>query len=66
MKNPWMGFDGVICENPAYWCRLHQVWLSEDDVAKKKCLARMTPDMVGYRKCNCIERKESNPFLIKR
>ena len=64
IRNPWMGLDGVVCENPAYWCRLHEVWLSEEDVAKKHCLARVTPDMRGMRKCNCIERKEKNPFII--
>lgn len=64
-KNPWMGLNGVICENPVYWCRLHEVWLSEEDVQQKKCLAKMTPDMLGTRKCNCIERREKNPFLYK-
>lgn len=62
-RNPWMGLDGKTCKDPVYWCRLHEVWLSEADVAKKKCLARMTYDMIGTRRCNCIERKRKNPFL---
>lgn len=62
-RNPWMGLDGQNCKNPVYWCRLHEVWLSESDVAQKKCLARLTYDMIATRKCNCLERKQSNPFL---
>lgn len=62
-RNPWMGLNGVVCENPAYWCRLHEVWLSEEDVEKKKCLSRMTYDMLGYRKCNNIEKRD-NPFIF--
>ena len=62
-KNPWMGLNGVICENPAYWCRLHEVWLSEADVEKKHCLSRLTYDMIGTCRCNCIEPKPlRNPF----
>lgn len=62
-RNPWMGLNGEICDNPAYWCRLHEVWLSEEDVANKKCLSRLTPDMIATRRCNCLEHKEKNPFI---
>jgi hypothetical protein len=62
-RNPWMGFDGKVCENPVYWCRLHEVWLSESDVKQKKCLSKLTPDMMGIHKCNCIERRIANPFI---
>lgn len=62
-RNPWMGMDGKICTNPKYWCRMHSIWLSEEDVAKKKCFARPTFDMISVRKCNCIEIKELNPFI---
>lgn len=64
-RNPWMGLNGLACSNPAYWCRMHEVWLSEEDVAKKRCYARLTADMFGYRRCNCLERREKNPFLEK-
>lgn len=64
-RNPWMGLNGVVCEEPAYWCRLHEVWLSEEDVAKKKCLARMTYDMLGYRRCNNLDVRTENPFVRK-
>ena len=52
-----MGLDGVICKDPVYWCRLHEVWLSEADVERKKCFAKPTYDMIGTRRCNCIERR---------
>lgn len=61
--NPWMGLDGKICEKPIYWCRMHEVWLSEDDVTRKNCFARLSADMLIQRRCNCLERKEKNPFI---
>ena len=63
--NPWMGLDGQVCKEPAYWCRLHEVWLSEEDVAQKKCLSRLTANMLETRRCNSIECKSDNPFLKK-
>lgn len=63
IRNPWMGLNGQICEKPAYWCRLHEVWLSEEDVVQKKCLAKPTVDMISTRRCNSLERKTENPFL---
>lgn len=65
-RNPWMGLNGEVCKAPAYWCRWHEVWLSESDVALKKCLAKPTYDMLSTRKCNCIERKGDNPFIKRR
>lgn len=65
-RNPWMGLDGVVCERPAYWCRLHEVWLSEEDVAKKKCLSKLTYNMMETYQCKCLERKSDNPFLKRR
>lgn len=64
-KNPWMGINGDVCKDPVYWCRLHEVWLSEEDVKRKKCLAKPTYDMIGVHKCNCIEKRHSNPFIRK-
>lgn len=62
-RNPWMGLNGVVCEEPAYWCRLHEVWLSSQDIINKHCMSKMTPNMLSTYKCNCLERKEKNPFL---
>lgn len=64
-RNPYMGIENRICKNPKYWCRLHQVWLSEEDAISRKCFCRPTYDLISVRKCNCIETKEYNPFLYK-
>ena len=56
-RNPLMGLDGVICKDPVYWCRMHEVWLSEEDVERKKCRCKPTYDMISTRRCNCLERK---------
>jgi hypothetical protein len=57
-RNPFMGLDNKICRNPMYWCKLHQVWLSEDDVERKHCKCKLTFDMIGTYRCGCLERKE--------
>ena len=56
-KHPFMGLN-KICQNPVYWCRLHQVWLSEEDVKWKRCKCRQTFDMIGTYWCSCLESKE--------
>lgn len=54
-RNPFMELDNKICKNPVYWCRLHQVWLSDEDVKKKQC--KQTFDMVGTYRCgNLVKR----------
>ena len=57
-KHPRMGLDNKICKNPVYWCRLHEVWLSEEDVIRKKCMNKPTYDMIGTVRCGNLERKE--------
>lgn len=59
-RNPWMGLNGVVCKKPAYWCRLHEVWLSEEDVERKRCRAKPTYDMIATRRCNCLEHKSQD------
>lgn len=56
--HPLTGLDNKICKNPTYWCRLHQVWLSEEDVERKRCKCKQAFDMIGTYKCGCLERKE--------
>lgn len=55
--NPYMGLDNKICKDPVYWCRLHEVWLSNEDIEKKKCKKRLSYDMMSYNRCTCLERK---------
>ena len=57
-RNPYMGLNNKICENPVYWCRLHQVWLSEEDVKKKKCLNKLTFDMISTYRCGNLVKKK--------
>ena len=56
-RNPQMGLHNVICSDPVYWCRLHEVWMSEEDVVRKGCKARHTLDMIATRHCGNIENR---------
>jgi len=56
-RHPRMGLDNKICINPKYWCRLHEVWLSEKDVIHKQCKNKLTSDMIGVYRCHCLEEK---------
>lgn len=56
-RNPYMGLNNKICENPVYWCRMHQVWLSEDDVKRRNCMKRQTFDMMGTYQCSCLSKR---------
>ncbi len=57
-NNPRMGLGNKLCINPKYWCRSHQVWLSENDVKKKECFHKPTIDMISYEKCRCLEKAD--------
>lgn len=50
-RHPYMGLYNKICKNPTYWCRLHQVWLSEEDVKMKQCECKQTFDMISTYRC---------------
>lgn len=52
-----MGLNNKVCTSPKYWCRLHEVWLSEEDVKRKKCREKLTFDMLSTYKCRCLEKK---------
>lgn len=56
-SRPNMGLNNKICINPKYWCRLHEVWLSEGDVIKKNCKNRPTFDLIGTYRCGCLEER---------
>jgi hypothetical protein len=56
-SNPRMGLDNKVCINPAYWCRLHEVWLSEEDVKKKSCRTKPTFDLISTMRCTNLEKK---------
>ena len=50
-NHPHMGLNNTICEQRDYFCRLHQIYLSSDDVKRKKCNERPTFDLIGIQKC---------------
>ena len=54
---PFMGLNNKSCSDPVYWCRCHEVWLSEEDVEKKGCKHKMDFDMISTHKCGSLERK---------
>lgn len=56
-KNPYMGLDNKICSSPMYYCKSKQVWLSVEDVKRKKCLCKPTFDMIGVNKCYSLVKK---------
>ncbi len=57
-RNQFMGLNNKVCRNLKYWCRLHQVWLSENDVKRKRCRNKADFDMIGVHGCGNLERKE--------
>jgi len=50
----YIGLDNKECKTPKYYCKSHNIYLSEEDVNKKKCLCKLTPDMISERKCNWL------------
>lgn len=56
-RHPFMGLDNKICKNPVYWCRLHRVWLSEEDARRKKCKRKDDFDLIGTHRCGNLDRK---------
>lgn len=51
----FMGLDGKIYRHPKYWCRLHEIYLSEQDVIKKHCKNKSTVDMISQYRCGNLE-----------
>lgn len=62
---PNMGLENKICENPKYWCRKHQVWMSEEDVEKKGCKCKLSADMMSTKRCGNLEEKDYDAWLKK-
>lgn len=57
-RNPFMGLNNQVCRCPVYWCRLHEVWLSEQDVEKKKCLEKPDLFMIETHRCGNLEKRK--------
>lgn len=54
-----MGLNNQLCTNIKYYCRSKRVYLSDEDVGKKRCLCKPTFDMIGENRCNWLERVEA-------
>ena len=53
--NPKMGLSNSVCKKPVAYCISKRVYLSKEDVKKKKCLNKPTVDMIGEFKCNWLK-----------
>lgn len=62
-RHPQMGLDNKICIEPKYWCRNHQVWLSEKDVQKRECKKQMSYDMMSVSECGNLEKRNYEDWL---
>lgn len=51
----FMGLNNKICQNPAYWCRLHEIYLSEKDVKQRRCKNLCSVDMIDTYRCMDLE-----------
>jgi len=64
-SNPNMGLESTPCSNPVYWCPVHQVWLSEEDVKRKGCLAKTSADMLSTRVCRSLQKKDYDEWFSR-
>lgn len=53
-----MGLNNELCTNIQYYCRSKRVYLSEEDVNKKRCLCKPTFDMISVNRCNWLQKVE--------
>lgn len=51
----FIGLNEKICRHPKYWCRLHEIYLSEQDAIKKHCKNKSTVDMLSHYRCGNLE-----------
>ena len=56
----YIGLYGKKIENPAYYCRSHNIYLTEEDVKLKKCLCKTTSDMISTRHCKWLEKMDEH------
>lgn len=56
--HPRMGLDNEVCKHPVAYCISKRVYLSADDVAKKRCTCKPTVDLRGEVRCNWLRALE--------
>lgn len=63
----YIGLYGKKIENPVFYCRSHEVFLTSEDVEAKKCLCKPTKDMISTQKCQwLVPMDEYDEFRKKR
>lgn len=50
----YMGLNNQMCLDPKYYCKIHHVYLSDEDAANKKCMCKPTFDMIGTTRCKSL------------
>lgn len=53
-EGEYIGLDNKICEDPRYYCSIHLVYLTDEDVKRKKCKCKPTFDMIGTTTCRSL------------
>lgn len=53
-QTTYPGLNNKPCTEPKYYCRSHQVFLSDEDVATKKCMCKPTFDMLSTHPCKWL------------
>lgn len=56
--DPDMGLGNKKCLQKDYYCGSHRVYLSEEDVKRKKCLCKPDVDMIGFHICPNLKNME--------
>lgn len=51
----FMGLNNRICYDPKYWCRLHEIYLSEKDVERKHCKCKCSANLLDTYICGNLE-----------
>lgn len=61
--HPDMGLNNTICEHKDYFCQSHRVYLSTEDVRRKKCLCKPTFDMISTQRCPKLKEVDGGVHL---
>ena len=53
-ESEYIGLNNQICKNPTHYCKIHLVYLSDEDIKRKKCMCKPTFDMIGTTSCRSL------------
>lgn len=49
-----IGLNNIECLNPQFYCKSHNVYLSQADAEKKGCFKKLSADMMEERLCKSL------------